>query len=196
MSTMKRIVCLANSRMLSGRCIAGIELDPSGRRVGWIRPVSDRENGEVSEYERAYENGSDPAVLDVVDVRLLEPRPHDYQRENWLLDPGFYWVKAGTVSWVDLETVKEEPGRLWLDGNSTHGGMNDRIALASAHQLDSSLCLIRVPWLVLGVVVYDPPYGRSSRRVQARFVHGTSEYWLWVTDPIYETRYLGMPNAD
>jgi len=80
-ATVKRIVCLANSRKLNGRCIAGKEL-LGGRSVGWIRPVSAREHEEVSEYERQYEDGSDPQVLDIIDVSLLDPRPKSYQQEN------------------------------------------------------------------------------------------------------------------
>ncbi len=51
-TTLKRIVCLANSRKYSGRCIAGKELLADGRPGRWIRPVSARENEEVSEHER------------------------------------------------------------------------------------------------------------------------------------------------
>ena len=51
MGEVKRIVCLANSRKLNGRCLAGKEF--GGKGVGtWIRPVGAREHGEVSEYER------------------------------------------------------------------------------------------------------------------------------------------------
>ncbi|MGH7707024.1 MAG: dual OB domain-containing protein, partial [Vulcanimicrobiaceae bacterium] len=37
---LKRIVCLANSRKLQGRCVAGRELQKNGPGA-WIRPVSD-----------------------------------------------------------------------------------------------------------------------------------------------------------
>ncbi|HXF07313.1 MAG TPA: hypothetical protein VNK45_02115 [Candidatus Acidoferrales bacterium] len=86
MTIVKRIVCLANSRKLNGRCVAGIEITRGNKRVGWIRPVSAREHEEVSEYERQYQDGSDPRVLDVIDVPLIAPKPKDYQQENWLLD--------------------------------------------------------------------------------------------------------------
>ncbi len=96
MTIVKRIVCLANSRKLSGRCIAGKEM-VRGRVVGWARPVSARPHEEVSEYERQYENGGDPQVLDVIDVPLRAARPKGYQQENWLLDKKWYWVKVGRI---------------------------------------------------------------------------------------------------
>ena len=86
MAVVKRIVCLANSRKFSGRCVAGKEI-ADGRVASWIRPVSARRGEEVSEYERQYQDGSDPRVMDVVDIPLLEFQPKHYQQENWLLDP-------------------------------------------------------------------------------------------------------------
>jgi Dual OB-containing domain len=92
----KRLVCLANSRKLHGRCIAGREL-LAGRPGEWVRPVSDREHEEVSEYERQYEDGSDPRILDIIDVPLIAPRASPHQPENWLLDPGMYWRKLESL---------------------------------------------------------------------------------------------------
>ena len=101
-TTVKRIVCLANSRKYSGRCIAGKELLADGRPGRWIRPVSARENEEVSEHERQFHDGSDPRLLDVMDVPLLNPLPKDYQQENWLLDPASYWEKVRRIGWQEL----------------------------------------------------------------------------------------------
>ena len=50
MSGTKRIVCLANSRKISGRSIAGREWAENRGAGRWIRPVSARENQEVSEH--------------------------------------------------------------------------------------------------------------------------------------------------
>lgn len=111
--TVKKIVCLANSRKLAGRCLAGKVVGGSPSR--WIRPVSSRPHEEVSEYERQYEDGSDPQVLDVVSVPLVEQRPKNYQQENWLLNPEYYWRKEGTVAWADLANFVEGDEKLWIN---------------------------------------------------------------------------------
>src|SRR5690349_939479 len=118
MTIVKRIVCLANSRKLSGRCIAGKE-----SLGGWLRPVSSREHEEVSEYERQYSDGSDPRVLDIMDVPLLEARPKDYQQENWLLDPDKYWRKVGRATWTDVDLLVDTLEPLWIDGYHTYHGL-------------------------------------------------------------------------
>ena len=46
MPTMKRILCLANSKKLSGRCVAGREVLDSGPG-SWNRPVSARVPSQV-----------------------------------------------------------------------------------------------------------------------------------------------------
>ena len=97
MPIVKRIACLANSRKLGGRCVAGKEW-LRGKAGPWVRPVSDRPDQDVSECERQYPDGSDPRVLDVIDVPLLKPRPKACQTENWLLDPNAYWEPAGRIT--------------------------------------------------------------------------------------------------
>jgi hypothetical protein len=191
----KRIVCLANSRKLSGRCVAGIEIE-KGRRVGWIRPVSAREHEEVSEQERQYEDGSDPRVLDLLDVPLIRAQPRAYQRENWLLDPAHYWKKTGRISWSDLAGLVDPIGQLWIDGDSSFNGANDRVPLESAARLVDSLRLIRVDRIVLAVFAPGEAFDNPKRRVQGRFVHAGTEYRLWVTDPRYERKYLAQQDGD
>jgi len=195
MATVKRIVCLANSRKLNGRCLAGKEFGGSG--VGaWIRPVGAREHGEVSEYERQYEDGSDPKILDVTDVPLLGPQPKDFQQENWLLDPDYYWEKAGRATWEDLIRLADRIEPLWLDGINAYNGMNDKIPLAQVGSVRSSLRLLHVG--TLGISVFKPgeAFGNPKRRVQGRFEYSGSEYRLWVTDPVYERAFLSKPDGD
>ncbi len=192
MPHVKRILC---SRKLSGRCLAGREFD--GLKAGpWIRPVSDREHEEVSEYERQYEDGSDPRVLDVVDVPLREPRPSGYQVENWLLDPEYYWQKAGRLPQTELPKFSEPHRTLWIDGHSTRTGRNDKIPLDLLPCVQSSLCLIHVDTLTLAVFAPSEAFGNPKRRVQGRFAHAGSDYAFWVTDPSFERKYLAQPDAN
>jgi hypothetical protein len=191
----KKIVCLANSRKLSGRCIAGKEI-LGDRTGGWIRPVSPREHEEVSEYERQYQDGSDPRVLDILDVPLLRAQPRGYQQENWLLDPDYYWVKEGQATWSDLRRFADPVAPLWINGNSTYNGLNDKISLSSASGLESSLRLIQVDHLKFCVFKPGEFFGNPKRRVQGRFRYEESDYWLWVTDPGYERAYLAKPDGD
>jgi putative nucleic acid modification protein with dual OB domain len=188
----KRFVCLANSRKLYGRCIAGRELvaDVPGE---WIRPVSNREHEEVSEYERQYVDGGDPRVLDIIDVPLLGPRVKSYQSENWLLDPKRYWRKVGEFRRDDLSLLVDPPCILWLNGHGTYSGRNDCVPAEDAGKVGSSLKLIAVPD-GLKLRVYKPGEARGDpkRRVQAHFSFGGVGYRLWVTDPLIESAYLAQ----
>jgi hypothetical protein len=195
MGVTKRIVCLANSRKLQGRCVAGKELI-DGRPGDWIRPVSARPSEEVSEEERRYEDGTDPRVLDIIDVPLIEPRPTGYQQENWLLDPNFYWEKRGTLAWADLAALRDRRGPLWMNGFHSSNGLNDRIPLVLATVLRSSLKLIHVEQLEIRVFRPGEAFGNQKRRVQGRFSFDGTDYWLWVTEPLVECHCLAKPDGE
>ena len=195
MKTVRRIVCLANSRRQSGRCIAGRVWD--GNRPGnWIRPVSDREGEEVSEDECQYENGCDPQVLDIIDVPLLSHKPNNHQQENWLLDSNSDWTKVGVLSLDKLQQLVDPVAPLWIDGHSTNRGINDQIPLALTKSLDSSLRLIHVDSVQLSVLRPGTAFGNPKRRVQGRFSYAKKEYALWITDPSYEREYLSKPDDE
>ena len=172
MLTTKRIVCLANSRKLSGRCIAGRDII-DGLPGGWIRPVSAREHQEVSEYERQYKDGSDPRLLDIIDIPVQKHQPKDYQQENWLLDPEYYWRKVAKYSWNDLQQLSVKDGTLWRNGDPSYNEKNDRIPLQQAKEETSSLKLIHVDKLSLHVFAA----WRGFWKFQASST-GTVLFWL------------------
>jgi hypothetical protein len=190
----KRILCLANSKKLSGRCVAGREVLDSGPGP-WVRPVSVRSTEEVSEDERQYQDGSDPRVLDIIDVPLIRHQPHACQTENWLLDPGYYWTKVGQVGLAQLQDYVENPATLWTNSRSTYNGANDEILQADADALPNSLVLIRVSALELRVFAPGAAFGNPKRRVLADFQHGDVLYRLWVTDPAIERDYNARPDG-
>ena len=190
MPASKQIVCLANARKLAHRCIAGREWSADGGAGNWIRPVSARSGRDVSEYERQYEDGSDPRVLDIINVPVIEPKPEGPQAENWLLDPDLYWCKEGAYSWFDLPALVDPIEPLWVDGHNTYQGISDRVPLAALQAVSSSLRLIHLDQLELEVFAPGEAFGNSKRRVQGRFIHAQKRYALWVTDPMYERTYL------
>jgi hypothetical protein len=195
MTIAKRIVCLANSRKIAGRCIAGREFRDA-KAGDWVRPVSARPHEEVSEEERQYEDGSDPKVLDILDVPVVEHRAKSYQRENWLLDDKLYWNRVGKVEWKELALLEDKPESLWINGHSTYHGLNDRILLADAAKLGNSLYLLRAPHIELSVFAPGEAFGNSRKRVQARFEYRGVSYRSWVTDPAVERLYGAKAESD
>ena len=186
MSGRKRMVCLANSRKLAGRSLAGREL-VDRRTGGWLRPVSARPGREVSEYERQYEDGSDPRVLDVVSVPVLEPCAEGWQTENWLLDPEHYWRKEGTWAWFDLPALADPAAPLWIDGCHTHQGRNDRLPAQPAAQEPIS-----------GTVAVSIDAGKVPVRSNERVDDvGKKKYEREYRDVKVATvgRYSGMPST-
>lgn len=194
MAVTKTIVCLANSRKLSGRCLAGKEL--SGSAVGpWIRPVSARPTEEVSERDRAYKDGSDPRVRDIIDVPLIEPKPKTFQSENWLLDPQTYWVRRGALPYAQLAGVADTPSSLWINGFKTYHGLNDRVPEEEADKLTTSLYLLSLKSISFSVFAPGATFGNPKRRVHAVFDYAGSSYALWVTDPVIEREYLAKDDG-
>ena len=192
----KRIVCLANSRKTGGRCVAGIELFAGGRAGAWVRPVSARETQEVSDEERQYEDGSEPQLLDIIDVPVLHAQPTDYQKENWLLDSAYRWKKVGRLAPQKLPALTDPVEQLWTNGYSTYSGLNDRMPPAFARVAGSSLRLIRVGRLGVSVSQPNLAFDDERKRVQGRFRHAGADYWVRITDPEFEGHYLERPEGD
>jgi hypothetical protein len=193
----KTIVCLANSRKMSGRCIAGKEIDSHKRFGEWIRPVSDRSSQEISEEERQFENGGDPKLLDIVRIEMLEARPHAPQLENHLIDTRRYWVNRGRVTWDELKgAIDEVNGQLWLNGFSSYNGTNDRIPEGRAAGLTGSLLLIEPEDLVISVAVEGADFNNPKRKVRARFTLNGENYVIAITDPVVAREYLAKDDGE
>ncbi len=193
MGIVKRIVCLANSRKLGERCIAG-KLFETDSPTDWLRPVSRSVNGEVSPRERLCSDGTEPGLMDLLDIVLLGEQPHGYQKENWLFDSTQRWHKCGKIPRRWLARLVDPVAPLWVDGHHTGNGRNDMIPLELAQPLDSSLRLIHVDRLTLKVFTSEWN-GIAKRKVQGQFTHASSEYWLSITDPVCERVYKPRPDG-
>jgi hypothetical protein len=196
MTYVKRIVCLANSRKISGRCIAGKEIAGKGFG-GWIRPVSSRPTGELSEYDRHYQDDVDPKLLDVIDIQMIEHTPHGFQTENHVIDENAYWGLVRTCTPAELaEAIDNVPGVLWNNHSSSGNGLHDRISEAAAAQLQGSLLLISVSNLTISIAVEGAAFGNAKRKVRGSFVLNNAPYMLSITDPTVEREYLKKPDGE
>jgi len=190
----RTIICLANSRKPpSGRCVAGKEY--KGARKGqWIRPVSSRPKQEVSEEERRYESGKKAQLLDIITIPLERHSPIGHQMENHVLADDYYWIKEGVAGWDQICALADPyDAGFWVDAESTHHGLNDKVPEDVAANIESSLKLIILPNLELVVRVDEGFQGRPGRRrLRARFDLKGNQYLLVVTDPEVEERFLSQ----
>ncbi len=181
----RKIVCLANSRKLEGYCFAGKEV--LGKKFGkWIRPVSARDDEEISKTEQTFSDDSQPKLLDIVSIPMLKPQRMRHQQENHLIDDSQRWKRTGRVKKYALpELLDDTPGEIWINA----GGKNDRIPVAAVRKLKGSLLLIKPESLTIIVQrtqLYKEGY---LPQVRAVFGHNKHSYNLAVTDLIAEEKY-------
>lgn len=186
MSYLKTIVCLANSRKLTGRCVAGKEWD--GRTLHeWCRPVSARDRGELTAERWYARSWRDPRLLDLIELALLNPHPSGCQTENHLIDAGVRWKFRGRLTPQSLHAALDDrTGPLWVNGESTSGGLNDRVAAQVAEQQTYSLVLVQPEQMLIKVATEGSQPAQARRRVRGWFSLGGYDYGLSITDPILE----------
>jgi hypothetical protein len=81
----QQVLLLAMTRMRSGICVAGFTTEPDPLTgLQWVRPVRDFDT--VQRGDMCDEKGCPFDCCDVVELRLLEPRPEPPHVEDWLTD--------------------------------------------------------------------------------------------------------------
>ncbi len=96
------VLCLANSKKLNERCVAGIDM----RTCEWVRPVSrSGDHGAVSFRERQV-NRLEPQVLDLIEMDLAYEGPTGFEychaQENRWINPT-PWRRVGRATVADLD---------------------------------------------------------------------------------------------
>jgi hypothetical protein len=190
----KKIVCLATSRKLGGQCIAGKEVLASGPGR-WIRPVSNRSGAEIALSEREYEDGSEPKLLDVIDIPMLAPAPHLHQTENHLIDARFYWTKISVVPWNDVAGLVDATKTLWTNVDSSKGGSNDRVSETTVAALKTSLFLIKPADVKIEVHTPGAYFNDPKRKIRAHFNYNGVYYNLGMTDPDVAKSFFARENG-
>ena len=176
----ERMVVLANSMKLGGYCMAGKSLDSAGHVGGWMRPVTTVVKDGLPMHRTLCSDGRQAAILDVVTQDWGQPAPALHQRENRLMGPATL-QRCGRVAWDDLPALTDNASLgLWIDGDSSRGGLNDRVSENRLLLLPGSLLLIATKKLVLRRTLgYE---GKVKNR--AEFCIGMQRYNLALTDSV------------
>ncbi len=187
MSIVKRIVCLANAHKDGERCIVGKEMLPDGSLGKWVRPVSHAASGALSKPDRIYLDQTEPALLDIIEVRLDRPSPELHQVENWLLAQDHQCKKEGSLPLEQLAVHVDSPEEIWPRGYSATGHRDDRVPEEQANRLGESLLLIKVDRME----VTSDKTQRGKARYLGGFQHGSlgHNYKFPITDPAFEERH-------
>ena len=183
-------VCLANSRKMSGSCIAG-KIIKSNK---WIRPVSSREKGEISSKDQRYSNGQLPKVLDIIKIAIKGYKPTLFQKENYLIDDRYHWEKKDEFT-ESLDELLDHPNDLWGTVSSSSQRLYDRFPDDMCSIFGESLYLIKPESMKVIVRTEGGEFDNSRRKVRAEFQYNGVKYIFPVTDPIIEHRYLSGENG-
>ena len=164
MSESKTIICFANSAKHNAHCIVGREIFPDGRIGGWIRPVGDRERGEILRSECQYQDGKVPELLDVIRLPLISPKPNQHQQENWLIGSE-KWLKMGKYDFDKAtKLIENNSAELWPHPSAN----NDRIPEESLANIRNSVCLIK-PDNNNFLLRYEEEYKGNKQRCLFRY---------------------------
>jgi len=177
------VICLANSRKLSGRCIAGLRTDGGG----WIRPVSESPDGTLFQGHYILKDGSEAQVLDVLKIDLLRPRPDPYQPENWVIGNNF-WKLVERPASLKYQHIFHS---YIIAGPTLFGDQFDRTSVKSLNKnpAQASLALVipdNIEWVVKRNV-------KGKRQIRALFNLSDAFYDLGVTDPLLEQYLKSLP---
>jgi hypothetical protein len=180
-------MCLANSKKLGGRCVAGVEVSIiknnvakflfNDNRPKWIRPVSYSEHGEVSDAISGHLK-----LLDIVALDINRRCPKKAQTENVFFKQEPLQVVGSlkpSIRMLDALAVEEEH----IFGN--------RLNYVSDYVLDNvdhSLVLIKTDDFSYFVTVNK----KGERQVRAIFTHKNINYDLPITDLLFSETYPQM----
>lgn len=173
----KTIVCLANSYKHGGRCVAGIDI----ANGSWIRLRGHSPDGSLCPTEYALDNGTEPRLLDLIQVEVHYALPTNSHPEDWQIAPSGWCLIERPVSAARLQKITEAADKV----PTVLRGYRDRMATreVEAKPMLSSLALVcpdELHWWIRD--------DREKRKYRALFQRHHVTYDFAVTDP----RWLGQ----
>lgn len=176
-----KIVCLANSFRVGGRCLGGIEIDQNNNpiiqngRPKWIRPVCNTEHEEVPTHLV-----SDISLLDILEFQAIQATGHGHQSENVLFNTNTITTN-GRFPISRLENL--------IDNNRYNLVFGNRGAAVPEHkvyELSYSLILLSLTEFETNERVFE---NRQYPQIKLSFRHNGNLYNFPITDPSFLHRY-------
>ena len=161
------MILLTKSAKYGKYCVAGID----ARTGRWVRLVTEDapSRGALGERDMLCRGAGPAAVLDLVYVPLIGPRPGAHQPENVLIDRSRPWIKLGTATLELVCRLHPPETRKYL--------------------LGSKLLFLTEEWLpgyslTLACVTDLRVYLNDKRKLKCSFTYNTREYKaIAMTDP-------------
>ena len=168
----KTIVCLANSYKHGGRCIAGVSVDDGA----WIRLRGKAPDGALCAFEYSLDDGTEPRLLDVIEVELHYALPTDSHPEDWQIAPTRWHLVERPANATRLQKVIAAADK----ATTILRGYRDRMSEdeIKAKPLQASLALVcpdELHWWIRE--------DRGKRKHRALFQRHHVTYDFSVTDP-------------
>lgn len=176
-----KIVCLANSFRVGGRCLGGIELDDNNNpillsgRPKWIRPVCNTEHEEVPTNLVSH-----ISLLDIVEFINLKATGHGHQSENILINPNSIQI-IGKFPISQLDSISDN-----ARFNSIFGNRGAAVPEHIVGELNYSLMLLSLDTFETNERVFE---NRQYPQVKLSFRHNNQVYNFPITDPSFLHKY-------
>ena len=177
-----KFICLANSYKVSGRCLAGIELDANNNplivygKPKWIRPVCNTSHGEVPNHI-----ATPFQILNIIELDITGNRPEGYQSENVIFNEN----SIKTTGNFDRNLL----ANLCDNENLIFGSKDKAVSHVSIENLDHSLMLVSVNQFELTQRVYD-----DRPKTRLVFTYNDNKYDFPVTDHAFLDRHQNNPD--
>lgn len=183
------ILCLANSRKHSGRCVAGLRTDGGG----WIRPVGNNALKVLMPKHFTLPDFSEAMPLDLLRIPVESPAPLPHHPEDWLVGGG-QWELLARPAPPEVAT-----GLLrahLVRGPALLGTSMDRIPFtAFQHRPATASLALLWPKELLWKIIRSGEYQKRKTRIRFRAGAGDESVWydLALTDPEWESRLQPLP---
>ncbi len=176
-----KIVCLANSFRVGGRCLGGIELDQNDNpviqngRPRWIRPVCNTEHEEVPT-----ELVSHISLLDIVEIEPIQAAGHGHQSENVLFNTNSIKTK-GKFPVSLLDNISDNNRFNLVFGNRGAAVPENKVG-----ELNHSLMLLALTVFETNERIFE---NKPYPQIKLSFRHSGNLYNLPITDPSFLYSY-------